>query len=426
MKVVGLNDEDLLHLTASTGEKFVIRRATSEDKEALCRVCLLTGDGGKDATSQFRDPLLLGRRWVLPYVSLEPSMALCLVSEDNKEVCGYALGCLDTVNFANKLKKTYLPQMQELYPIDYHVEGPFRDSEVVKDFHSFELPPESVYTKFPSHMHIDLVPRVQGVQLGRSLLGTLLHTIREQGGTMIHLEMHKDNERAKNFYRRCAFRPLCQCGDDLYLGLNATLPKQGLVSIPGGVIVRVMALPVCLWDWSEANLRVGEPYNAEVAQRADLLFCSFLVRREKEEELWSRFAMLGEHPRLQYSSAHFLWNKGKERIPIGLCITAVMLLQSLSHVSRELRASALSAADLLRLAPCVPEVLKSCQAAVDQPIRDPTAACGVLQDVLNSLRREEEEEEETTLNLPGLFTFHGAPDAATVELVATFLRGLLL
>ena len=89
----------LLHLTASTGERFVVRRANDGDREALCRVCLLTGDGGKDASAQFKDPLILGRRWVLPYVQLEPSVALCLVSEDNQEVCGYALGCLDTLDF---------------------------------------------------------------------------------------------------------------------------------------------------------------------------------------------------------------------------------------------------------------------------------------------------------------------------------------
>ena len=244
----------------------------------------MTGDGGKDASTQFKDPLILGRRWVPPYVSLEPFMALCLVSEDhNQEVCGYALGCLDTMTFAKKLKEIYLPQMQKIYPIDHHVESPFRDNEVVKDFHNYELPPESVYTKFPSHMHIDLVPRVQGAQLGRTLLGTLLHTIRKQGGTMIHLEMHKDNERAKTFYRRCGFRPLCPRGNDLYLGLHASLPNPELVSIPGGAVVRVMALSACLWDWNEAHLRVGEPYDADVAQQADTLFHSSLSGSSSEE-----------------------------------------------------------------------------------------------------------------------------------------------
>ena len=83
---------------------------------------------------------------------------------------------------------------------------------------------------------------------------------------MIHLEMHKDNERAKVFYRRCGFRPLCPRGDDLYLGLQATIPKPGH-PLPGA-IADIFAYGVCVWVWKEAHLRTGEPYDAKLVEQA--------------------------------------------------------------------------------------------------------------------------------------------------------------
>lgn len=46
---------------ASSAGEYSIRRATAQDSEALYRVCLLTGDSGKDGTQLYRDdPKALG------------------------------------------------------------------------------------------------------------------------------------------------------------------------------------------------------------------------------------------------------------------------------------------------------------------------------------------------------------------------------
>lgn len=271
--VVGVGTE----LTAANGERFLIRRATPQDREALCLVCLQTGDGGKDATSQFRDPLLLGRRWVLPYVELEPDLALCLVSLENNEVCGYALGCKDTTAFSKRLNDDYLPRMRKLYPKAEGIsdDGSFKDAEVINDFYRFELPPEEVHVIYPSHMHIDLVPRTQGQNLGRSVLGSLLHTLRESGAQMIHLEMWISNERAGTFYQRCGFKKLQEVGTNVYLGLDARAPSEksadeifGGDGDEGRVEALLFGIRVALLEWHESHIRTGEKYDVSLCRTA--------------------------------------------------------------------------------------------------------------------------------------------------------------
>lgn len=297
--LVGLGTE----LKAANGERFLIRRATLEDGDGLCRVCLMTGNGGKDATGQFKDPLLLGRRWVMPYVELEPHLALCLVSMENGEICGYALGCRDTIDFSKRLNEEYLPRMQKLYPrsprsdkegdIVADSEGAMmKDDEVIEDFYSFELPPEQVHLKYPSHMHIDLVPRGQGMNLGRFLLGSLLHTLRENGANMIHLEMWITNERAGLFYRRCGFQRLQEIGTNAYLGLDAMDPQTMSVedisrwmrdeSDEGMTIARLLAIRCNLLDWHDSHIRTGERYSHSLAMQAFTSYEKFIARSTEE------------------------------------------------------------------------------------------------------------------------------------------------
>ena len=91
--------------------RFVARQAAPEDRAALLRVCLLTGDEGADATRVYtRDPDALGLRWVAPYLDLEPEFAFAL--ERDGAALGYCLGCLDTPRFFEKLQRDYLPPLR--------------------------------------------------------------------------------------------------------------------------------------------------------------------------------------------------------------------------------------------------------------------------------------------------------------------------
>ena len=81
------------------GSGVLLRSAKIDDLPDLLRVCLETGDSGKDATHLHKLPDLVGEIYVAPYVLHEPKFAYALVTDDR--VVGYLLGVLDTKAFEN-------------------------------------------------------------------------------------------------------------------------------------------------------------------------------------------------------------------------------------------------------------------------------------------------------------------------------------
>ena len=89
----------------------------SSDTSNLYSVCLRTGASGSDASGIFQDdPEALGRRWVGPYLTLAPELALVLERESDGLALGYALGCRNTTAFTSELLTDYLPDLQSQFP----------------------------------------------------------------------------------------------------------------------------------------------------------------------------------------------------------------------------------------------------------------------------------------------------------------------
>jgi ribosomal protein S18 acetylase RimI-like enzyme len=57
-----------------------------------------------------------------------------------------------------------------------------------------------VVEPFPSHLHIDLLPRLQGQGLGRRLIDLWLETAGVMGSRGVHLGVNPANVRAGRFY----------------------------------------------------------------------------------------------------------------------------------------------------------------------------------------------------------------------------------
>lgn len=168
----------------------------------LYDICLLTGDSGVDASGLYQDPLLLGEVYVGPYLRLAPEHAL--VGVDSLGVAGYVLGVPDTVAFEAECERSWWPPLRERYPLgDYAPESP--DGRIVRMIHT---PPESepdVVERYPAHLHIDLLPRLQGQGDGRRLLTVLLDGLATAGAPGVHLGVSTANQRAIGFYRRMGF-----------------------------------------------------------------------------------------------------------------------------------------------------------------------------------------------------------------------------
>ncbi|MDO4246626.1 MAG: GNAT family N-acetyltransferase, partial [Deinococcus sp.] len=169
--------------------------------------CLRTAASGEDGTHLYRDPELIGHVYVGPYLAHSPEFAFVL--EDGQGVCGYVLGVLDSRAFARRLEREWWPSLRAQYPAPQTPPAERTpDERATFLIHSPEQYDDPLLRDFPSHLHIDLLPRGQGAGQGRRLMETLLDALRQAGSPGVHLGVGGQNTRAQGFYRHLGFEVL--------------------------------------------------------------------------------------------------------------------------------------------------------------------------------------------------------------------------
>ena len=201
-----------------------IRRARAGDEPGAYRVCLLTGNNGEDGEPLYKeDPDALGRIFVGPYLAFEPDSSLVLEDEDG--VCGYALGAVDSRNFYARYDAEWRPQLCARFPSPQGDPAAWTPLQrVYRTYHHPDYFCPDPYVEYPSHAHIDLLPRAQGRGLGRRMMEQLLAGMRRCGSPGVHLGVSSANTRAQGFYTHLGFRELARAGsgDDacVYMGIR--------------------------------------------------------------------------------------------------------------------------------------------------------------------------------------------------------------
>jgi ribosomal protein S18 acetylase RimI-like enzyme len=190
-----------------------IRPATPADLPGIYRVCLKTGDSGRDATGLWRDEDLLGLVYCGPYVVGQPDLAL--VVEDEDGIAGYLFGAADTRTFEAWEEGNWWPELRERYPP--RDDGSL-EAGLIDVIHHPSPAPDDVVAAYPAHLHIDLLEHVRGQGLGRRLVTWLLDQFVERGIHGVHLEVAADNAGGIAFYRRLGFEVLQPHGDALLMG----------------------------------------------------------------------------------------------------------------------------------------------------------------------------------------------------------------
>jgi GNAT superfamily N-acetyltransferase len=66
--------------------------------------------------------------------------------------------------------------------------------------------PDRIVGAYPAHLHINLLPRVQGQGIGRRLVDRWRAAVAALRATGAHLAVGARNERAVRFYRAYGFR----------------------------------------------------------------------------------------------------------------------------------------------------------------------------------------------------------------------------
>lgn len=196
-----------------------IRPYEPSDLEALYRICLATGDSGADAGPLYADAKLIGQIYAAPYALF--SQEACFVAEDHEGVGGYIVGALDTPAFETLLEARWWPSLRGRHtdPGGRPTKDWTADETLAWRIHHPFRTPERIAVPYPSHLHIDLLPRLQGQGIGRAMMDVWLARIGDLGSSGAHLGVGRANARALRFYASYGWRELEADRGVAWLGL---------------------------------------------------------------------------------------------------------------------------------------------------------------------------------------------------------------
>jgi ribosomal protein S18 acetylase RimI-like enzyme len=95
----------------------------------------------------------------------------------------------------------------------------------LQDIHQPLRADPALLVSYPSHLHIDLLPRMQGRGLGRQLMETLLAALRASGSRGVHLHVGRANERAAGFYQHLGMTEVPSAGARVFALKLADAPQ---------------------------------------------------------------------------------------------------------------------------------------------------------------------------------------------------------
>lgn len=205
----------------------IIRQARLTDLPYAYGICLRTAASGADATELFSDPFLVGQYYAAPYILHDPS--LCFIAEEDHVPKGYIVGTDNTVAYETWLEAEWLPPLREQYPLAL-LEAPGADSmslnqaNLIRNVNRSHPDKERTNAPwmpaFPAHLHIDLLPDLQGKGCGRLLMEKLFTALTERGCPGLHLGVDAKNVNAIGFYGKLGFETLEEYDWGLILGKN--------------------------------------------------------------------------------------------------------------------------------------------------------------------------------------------------------------
>jgi ribosomal protein S18 acetylase RimI-like enzyme len=195
----------------------MIRPYRPEDLDALYDICVRTADGGDDARGMYSSDRLMGDLFAAPYATHEPQHAY-VVDDGHGRAAGYILGTADTAAFARWYQAEWLPARPYPEPHDP------RDADMIGLHEHPERMIVPELASYPAHLHIDLLPELQGQGWGRRLMAAFLTGLTEAGVERVHLGMATTNTGARAFYDRLGFHEIAVAGAGpvTYLGRETT------------------------------------------------------------------------------------------------------------------------------------------------------------------------------------------------------------
>lgn len=196
--------------------QFNIRPYHYSDLTSIYKICLLTGNSGKDATKLFEEPDLLAHFYAAPYVVFEPEV--CFVITNHSKPCGYIIGTKDSQKFYEKCETEWFPTLRERYPLRNENDNSW-DARIIKRIHEGHFVKKEL-VNYPAHLHIDLLPETQGQGIGRKMMNTFMDKLKELNIPALHLEVGKSNLGAIKFYEKLGFTQIHEYEHSIAFGIK--------------------------------------------------------------------------------------------------------------------------------------------------------------------------------------------------------------
>jgi GNAT superfamily N-acetyltransferase len=187
---------------------FEIRSFKPADLDALYEISLATGHEGSDASHFYSDGMLMGHVYAAPYALLEPSLAL--VVEDERGVAGFALGTPDTDYWADRLENEWWPNLRTVYDDPGNIPASSWSADQQRAFmiHHPVRTPQWITERYPAHLHLNLLARLQGRGIGRLIFSEWIGRAARRGVGPVHVGVNRFNSRAITFWSRQDFSSL--------------------------------------------------------------------------------------------------------------------------------------------------------------------------------------------------------------------------
>lgn len=189
-----------------------IRPFDAADLDACYAISLATGQAGGDAAHLYRDPKMIGHIYVAPYALLAPD--LTFVAEDAQGVAGFVAGTINTAAWEERLEREWWPALRHQYPDPANLppEAWNADQRRAAMIHHPSVTPTDVATRYPAHLHMNLLPRLQRRGLGSRLLATWLAVAWSRGVRSLHVGVNRMNTGACRFWETQGFTSLTPDG----------------------------------------------------------------------------------------------------------------------------------------------------------------------------------------------------------------------
>jgi len=184
-----------------------LRTVSACDVDGLYAISLATGAAGGDAANLYSDGRMVGHLYSAPYAILGPETAF--VAEDDDGVGGFIVGALDTRAFEERCEREWWPRLREIYADPSETPRPAWTADQRRSFtiHHPRQTADAIVEAFPAHIHMNLLPRMQGRGIGRKLLAFWLEAARRKSVTGVHCGVNAANSKAIAFWQAVGFVP---------------------------------------------------------------------------------------------------------------------------------------------------------------------------------------------------------------------------